>query len=261
VVTLVYPKLEALLERYKGRQVASALKGSHFDVNVEGNGCLLVTDPWGTRFRLVEGDESERDSRGCQPGDQSEGLAMKDLTIFVKKDANLNGIGRFYSEILGGKLAKLDNDVVQIEMGPLQTLTFVPKEGITTDSHVDLREEEVGENDERMPEGCPAYPGNYGIHISLYVADLASAYQRAADLGVAYVNTRFSRRAYTLEQAIDDCMFRTLDVVDPENIQDGPILQLEHEVRSVVKRDGTKYKSCPFDAIPEGCAGSPPLQS
>ncbi len=35
--------------------------------------------------------------------------------------------------------------------------------------------------------------------------------------------------------------------------KDGVILRLEHEVRSVVKRDGRLYKSCPFDAIPDGC--------
>ena len=46
---------------------------------------------------------------------------------------------------------------------------------------------------------------------------------------------------------------RLLDIVDPEDLGAGPILKLEHEVRSVVKRDGSKYKSCPFDEIPEGC--------
>ena len=73
-------------------------------------------------------------------------------------------------------------------------MTFIPKVGVKVDTHVDLREEE-----DQQDEDCPAYLGNYGIHISLYVADLPSTYQRAADLGVAYVNTRFSRRAYTLE--------------------------------------------------------------
>lgn len=48
-------------------------------------------------------------------------------------------------------------------------------------------------------------------------------------------------------------MFRILTIVDPENADAGPIVHLEHEVRSVIKRDGSKYKSCPFDSIPEGC--------
>ena len=45
--------------------------------------------------------------------------------------------------------------------------------------------------------------------------------------------------------AIEQCMFRVLDVVDPENVAAGPIIRLEHEVRSVIKADGTLYKSCP----------------
>jgi hypothetical protein len=45
-------------------------------------------------------------------------------------------------------------------------------------------------------------------------------------------------------------MFRTLEVIDPSNVAGGPLVRLEHEIRSVVNRDGSKYKSCPFDAIP-----------
>jgi hypothetical protein len=104
-----------------------------------------------------------------------------------------------------------------------------------------------------VPDGKPAYESNYGPHVSLYVADLASTYKRAEELGVTYVNPRFKRRAYTLEEALDQCMFRCIDIVDPQNVEAGPILQLEHEIRSVVKPDGTKYKSCPFDDIPECC--------
>ena len=48
-------------------------------------------------------------------------------------------------------------------------------------------------------------------------------------------------------------MFRCLDIIDPLNVEDGPIIKLEHEIRSVIKRDGTKYKYCPFDTIPNGC--------
>jgi hypothetical protein len=69
-------------------------------------------------------------------------------------------------------------------------------------------------------------------------------------LNLIYVNPRFKRRAYTLEQAIDDCMFRCLDIVDPDSPENGIILQLEHEVRSVVQRDGSMYRSCPFNEIP-----------
>jgi hypothetical protein len=200
------------------------------------------------------------DIRGTQPGGRSEGLAMSDLTIHVPSGANLAGIGRFYQQILGGQVVTsttLDERdcCVQIVMGPKQTLTFVPNIGTHVDSHVDLREEEEKEvaDDGNGNSRHPTYMGNYGVHISLYVADLPTSYKRASTLGVAYVNPRFSRRAYTLEQAVDDCMFRFIDIVDPDNVDAGPIIRLEHEVRSVVKRDGSKYPSCPFDVIPDGC--------
>ena len=41
-------------------------------------------------------------------------------------------------------------------------------------------------------------------------------------------------------------MFRILDVVDPDAPERGPILRLEHEVRSAVTADGARYKSFPL---------------
>ena len=76
---------------------------------------------------------------------------------------------------------------------------------------------------------------------------MRAAYRRAHALGLLYVNHRFKRRAYTMDEAVGDCMFRMLDVVDPLDVQAGPILRIEHEVRSATKRDGSKYKSCPLD--------------
>ncbi len=43
-------------------------------------------------------------------------------------------------------------------------------------------------------------------------------YNRAKDLGVTYVNPRFSRKAYEEEEVVDDCMFRCLEIIDPENV-------------------------------------------
>jgi len=67
--------------------------------------------------------------------------------------------------------------------------------------------------------------------------------------GLIFINPRFKRKARTLDEALDQCMFRVLDLVDPEDPEAGPIVQLEHEIRSPIKADGTKYKSCPFDDI------------
>ena len=260
IITLVHPSPEKLRERYSSINGGdSCLNESCFELEEDESNNLAVTDPWGTAFRIIPStSESDRDPRGSQPGDVSEGCAISDITVHVPIDANLAGIGRFYEQILGAELAPIDDttqEQIKIQMGPYQTLTFVPKESVVINTHVDLREitEEEVTLDTSQQEGTSTTLGNYGVHISLYVADFASSYQKARDLGLAYVNTRFSRRAYTLEEAIDDCMFRCLDIVDPENPQDGPILQLEHEVRSVVKKDGSKYKSCPFDEIPEAC--------
>ena len=246
VVTLVFPDLSLFAERY--HDVLQNLEGSLFDMKETESG-LIVVDPWGSKFQLVQGEPVERDSRGSQPGDVSEGLGMRDLTIHTPPHSNLPGIGRFYEQVLGSVVCVSNNDFIQIQVGPRQTLTFRNNPSTTVESHVDLRKEEV----EGLPDDAPEYLSNYGPHVSMYVADLPSVYKQAKGLGLAYVNPRFKRRAYTMDQAIDDCMFRCLDIVDPENVADGPILKLEHEVRSVVKRDGSKYKSCPFATIPEGC--------
>jgi len=79
----------------------------------------------------------------------------------------------------------------------------------------------------------------------MYLADMEGAYDRAAKLGLCYVNHRFSRRAYSLEEAREQCMFRILDVVDPDDPK-VRLFGLEHELRSATKIDGSKYKSCPL---------------
>ena len=68
--------------------------------------------------------------------------------------------------------------------------------------HVDLRDEP-----EQNPEGQQHYPSNYGPHISIYIRDIRSTYERAKELGVTYVNPRFKRRAYCEQEVIKDCRF------------------------------------------------------
>lgn len=42
-------------------------------------------------------------------------------------------------------------------------------------------------------------------------------------------------------------------MVDPLDPAAGPIFRLEHEIRSVLSKDGKSlYKSCPFDIVPLG---------
>ena len=268
-VTLSFPSLKPFNvdgDRYNNAK--NVLSGSRFHVEQSndknlGDETLIVQDPWGSKIVLVEGnDTTDRDPRGKQPGNISEGLGMKELTIHVPPHANLDGIGRWYETVLGGSVVSSSSGgdgtgddhqapYVKIAMGPFQSLVFVPHPGTTVDTHVDLREEpskqdgECSSDDDRSSQ----FIANYGPHISLYVRDLASTYQRASEVGSTYVNTRFSRQAFSLDQALDQCMFRSLDIVDPLDPESGVIFRLEHEIRSVVKTDGTKYKSCPFDDI------------
>ena len=241
-ITLAYPNFEGLEQRFQ--QAQEALQGSQFCM-VKQDGSMSVMDPWGNPFCFVVGDHF-RDERGSQPrGDESEGLGMCDVTIHVAKGSNMAGIGRFYSQIFGAPILDVNTDSCCLSVGPHQTLTFVAVDQ-TEVLHHDLREEP-------QEDDKPIFYSNYGPHVSMYVSDLTSTYKKANDLGVAYVNPRFRRRAYSLQEALDQCTFRCLDIVDPEHVDEGPILQLEHEIRSVVKPDGSKYKSCPFHDIPDSC--------
>jgi len=251
LITLSYRNFDGLRKRYRDKSIRAVLDGTKFDME-EKNDELLVTDPWGSTFKIVisEDPEAELDPRGVQKGGPSEGLAMRDLTVYAPVGSNFAGIGRYYEQVLSAPLIEcVDGSSCTISVGPRQTLTFTSHPGGpgASVSHDDLHDE--GE----IKGATRQFLSNYGPHISMYVADLRKCYNKAAALGLAYVNPRFKRRSYTLDEAVDECMFRLLDIVDPENVEAGPILKLEHEVRSVVKRDGSKYKSCPFDEIPECC--------
>lgn len=243
VVTLAYPKsfIQKLLEQVDSFY-DSCLGSSKFKVKEVSSNELSVLDPWGTQFRLlgILNEDEVRDERGKQPGAESEGIAMTDLTVYVNDKLNFAGIARFYEQVLGAPSHFNENDPyrVVIDVGPKQTLTFVGKAD-------DINHAELVKTDNGIE--------NFGAHISMYIADLQGAYIKANEFGVTYVNTRFKRRAFNLDEAIDQCMFRIIDIVDPENLSDGPILKLEHEIRSVTKRDGRKYKSCPFNDIPDIC--------
>ena len=45
-------------------------------------------------------------------------------------------------------------------------------------------------------------------------------------------------------------MFRTLDIVDPMHPENGAIIKLEHEVRSMTRANGEKYASFPLEIVP-----------
>ena len=267
MITLAYKDLRKVVARIEGRN--PILDETSFAYEVDGTGgSIAVTDPWGTvslqhyhchrrrrrhryppppytplpsrlrqAFNLVEDPMAAAlDPRGSQPGPASDALGMPDLCVHVPPGTNLAGISRFYEQILGASTLSLTHSALVLQASPSHTLSFRHKAGASP--HADM---EVLENG----------PANNGVHVSMYIADLKSAYAKAEALGVTFVNHRFSRQAYTLDAAVDQCMFRVIDVVDPDDPSKTPILQLEHEVRSTVKADGkNKYKSCPFDEVP-----------
>mmetsp|Transcript_13732 Transcript_13732/g.20983 ORF Transcript_13732/g.20983 Transcript_13732/m.20983 type:complete len:375 (+) Transcript_13732:134-1258(+) len=241
-ITLAYKDIQPLLARVP--EAERKLQGSKFQVTHSKNcNFLLVTDPWGTKFR-IESKPGAVDTRGSQDGAPSEGLSMTDLTVYVNNDANFAGIARFYEVVFGAEVQVHESKSVKVQVGPFQTLTF--KGCSAADHDIDIAHDDLIESEEGI--------SNFGPHVSMYIADLRSSYKKADALGAIYVNPRFKRRAYTMNEAIDQCMFRCIDIVDPDEPAAGPIIKLEHEVRSVIKRDGSKYKSCPFYSIPEVCA-------
>lgn len=240
VVTLAYESLAPIRSRLE--KPPAVLATTQFEATISQSH-IALTDPWGTRFTLIEREDAA-DPRGAQPGaDQSAARALVDLTLHVKRGASLAGIGRFYERILGMPVLSCDETRLVLGTGgeradgaPRQTLTFVDA------GREDVAHEDIGESDEGQPV-------NNGAHVSLYLEDVRDAYCKAEALGLCFVNHRFKRRAHTLDEAIEQCMFRILDVVDPDNVEAGPILRLEHEVRSATKRDGSRYKSCPLEIV------------
>lgn len=242
-ITLGYGSLDNVRSRLAAG-VPDALAASAFSATEQPDGSIVLTDPWGSPFKLCEGVDG--DSRSEQDnGKASEARCLLDLTLNLPSDTTpgrLAGIGRFYEHVLGCKVATLDERQCVLDMGgpprpdgsPRQTLSY------SVCSRADVQHADTGHDDDGNPL-------NHGAHISLYLRDLRGAYQRADALGLCYVNHRFKRRAYNEEEAVDQCMFRTLDVVDPDDIDAGPIVRIEHEVRSATKADGNKYKSCPLD--------------
>lgn len=257
VITLVHENLDGLIQRYSdfsnGSEEFAALRDTEFQLEVEQDQdgmMLMVTDPWGNLFCILPTEDAEQDraeSLGSQPNLEgalkSEGLKMEDLTIYVSDGSNLEGITRFYDHIFGAKsIEELQTDTsVSIAIGDGQTLTFQyhPDRRIKV-KHEDLNFDTVDED---------GFPSNFGPHVSMYVSNLSHAYRMADELNVLYVNPRFKRRAYTEDEAVDQCMFRILDIIDPLDKQTGVIASLEHEIRAVKTRNGEKYKSCPLTNV------------
>jgi len=235
-MTVAYPSLDRFDEA-RLEAAAVALGDTKFQFRPSPDG-YDASCPWGTPLS-IKVDPEASDPRGSQPGPATEPLGIVDIALHVDRGADLAGVKRFYTRVLGVPEADatlLADQLLVLKVGPTQTLTFATKPTGRA-KHVDL-----GEDEEHRPT-------NAGPHVSMYVSDLGACYDAADALGLAFVNYRFKRRAHSKEEALDQCMFRVIDVVDPDAPEKGPILQIEHEIRSCVKTDGSKYKSCPLDEV------------
>mmetsp|Transcript_28068 Transcript_28068/g.86841 ORF Transcript_28068/g.86841 Transcript_28068/m.86841 type:complete len:371 (+) Transcript_28068:151-1263(+) len=235
-LTLAYASLDRF-DAARLEAAEAALAGTKFQIRRSPDGFDVVC-PWGTPVSLKE-DPEAADPRGAQPGDAGDALHIVDIALHVDRKADLAGVKRFYTKVMGVPAADatlIAGELLVLKIGPAQTLTFL-KKPMGKAAHADL-----GEDDDGLPT-------NGGIHISMYVDDLGACYDAADALGLAFVNYRFKRRAHTKEEALDQCMFRVVDVVDPDAPEVGPIVQVEHEIRSTKKVDGSKYKSCPLREV------------
>lgn len=233
--------LEQVLSALRNPPSVLKEKNSKFHVRENDDGTILCKDFHGTQY-LLNVDPDSEDDRGIQPGAEAAlpCAAISCLEVNVPKAASLEGISRFYDYTFGAPTTERTEDYINIGISPKQTLCFKRSDEPAEHScpHDDVRELEN--------EGI----ANYGAHISMYVHDFASAFKKSEELNANFVNHRFKRRAYTLEEAVDQCMFRTLNIVHPDD-PSTVILRFEHEVRSMTTAEGKPYKSFPLTAIPQ----------
>ena len=195
-IFLEYQDLAPVVSRLKA--APQILAGSKFSWSELPNGGLQVRCPWGNLFEIRQGQRA--DPRGKQPGPSSEALGMPELQINVPAGSNLAGIARFYDSLVGAKV-DVSEGAVQVTCGEMQKLAFVEQQpGVDVD-HSDY-------------------------HVSMYVDDFQNMFQRMAEHELIFVNPRFKRKASTLEEAVDQCMFRVRDIIDPSAPAQGSLFLL-----------------------------------
>ena len=103
VVTLAYKdnaSLQEVISRLQHPpdllQSTSFSWSENSDIN---NSDILVKDPWGSQFRLVV-DPDAQDDRGSQPSAAACSATISDLCFYVPRGTALDGIARFYEQIL-----------------------------------------------------------------------------------------------------------------------------------------------------------------
>lgn len=193
----------------------------HPAATVESPSAVSLRCPYGNSFLCSPGPGSPSHAQpGAAPGAACRGISS--LELFVVDGAHLAGIARFYERVFGAR-GELGGGELRVPFGLHQAVTF--REG---------------------PVENGGYEGGFGPHVSLYVDDLRGVWESAAaiDPRLIFVNPRFANKAYTIEQAEEQCIFRLLEIVDPED-PGRVLLRMEHEVTSAVTKDGGRNPAYP----------------
>jgi len=211
-IVLQYKSLYKVLARLQA--APAVLSGTKFAFKPDASdpNIFHVTCPWGNSFELCGDAGASKDPRGTQPGETSEPLGMPELRVDVPFGSDMGVIERFYNDVMAAPTTR-SGSTVTVHCGEGQKLVFMQR-----------------------GEGEAVAHSDY--HVSMYIDDLPGAFARAEERGLIFVNPRFKRKARTLDEAIDQCMFRVVDM---------GVIQLEHEIRATKTRTGEPYKSCPFD--------------
>jgi hypothetical protein len=180
---LVMPDLEALLKRLD--YAKKYLEGTKFSFKEAGD-VVETTCPWGNRIRVHSPDPQRF-------GPLRVGMPYVELDVAA--GTNLEGIARFYREILGG-IAGVAKD----ERGPYAWANT------SADSKVTYRE---------TKKKLPPYDGH---HIQITLADFSGPHKKLLERGL-------------ITEESDQHQYRFVDIVDVDTNK--PLAQIEHETRSM----------------------------
>jgi hypothetical protein len=180
---LVMPDLDALVKRLD--YAKKFLAGTKFSFKEAGD-VVETTCPWGNKIRVHAPDPQRFGPLR---------VGMPYVEIDVAAGTNLEGIARFYREILGG-IAGVSND----ERGPYAWANT------SADSKVLYRE---------TKKKLPPYDGH---HIQVTLADFSGPHQKLVERGL-------------ITEESDQHQYRFVDIVDVDSNK--VLAQVEHETRSM----------------------------
>jgi hypothetical protein len=180
---LVMPDLEALLKRLD--YAKKYLEGTKFSFK-EASDVVETTCPWGNKIRVHAPDPQRF-------GPLRVGMPYVELDVAA--GTNLEGIARFYREILGG-IAGVSKD----ERGPYAWANT------SADSKVTYRE---------TKKKLPPYDGH---HIQITLTDFSGPHKKLLERGL-------------ITEESDQHQYRFVDIVDVDTNK--PLAQIEHETRSM----------------------------